>query len=121
MGASSVTGVSGPGDATNKGQHNNRESYLSTIGPKIIIAGTATLNSGGGYTLEFPTPLEGGFYKYSYICTPLGDNQFSMSVGGAESEEGLVSVTFMGGVSGFNKPFSYVIISQGSSLEFFGN
>ena len=115
MGASSVTGVSGPGAASSKGPHNNRDTYVPLLGPRIIVAGIATLNSGGGYTLEFPDPLPGGFYSYSYICTALGVDQFAVSVGGAESDGYLVNLTFMGGVSGINKSISYAVISQGQA------
>lgn len=116
MGASSATGVSGPGAAINKGPNNNRNTYVPLAGPRIIAAGQATLNNGGGYTLYFPEPLPGGFNNYAYICTAMGVDQFPISVGGAVNAEGYVtSVTFMGGVSGFNKSISYSVISQGQA------
>lgn len=79
------------------------------------MAGYAELDSGGGFTLEFPTPLPGGFYKYSYIVTPLGSDQFSVSVGGAEDSSGLVNITIMGGVGGANKRVSYAVVSHGQA------
>jgi len=48
MGASSVTGVSGPGAAINKGgPHNDRANYLPLTGPRVIMAGSVTLDGGG--------------------------------------------------------------------------
>lgn len=116
MGASSVTGVSGPGAAKSKGPHNNRDTYVPLLGPRIIMTGMATLDSGGGYTLEFSRPLPGSFYDYCYICTALGDTQFAVSVGGAEDEDHVVSLTFMGGVAGINKSISYMILNQGQAV-----
>jgi len=113
MGASSVTGVSGPGAAANKGPHNNRDTYVPLAGPRVIMAGSATLDGGGGFTLEFPTPLPGGLYSYSYAITPLGIDRFSISVGGAENADGeLVQITIIG-MSG--KTISYMVVSNGQA------
>jgi len=109
MGASSVTGV-GHGSAINKGQHNDHANYLPLAGPRVIMAGSVTLDSGGGFTLVFPTPLPGGFHNYSYAITPLGITQFSVSVGGAENVAGeLVQITIIGSPS---LTVSYMIVKN---------
>jgi len=114
MGASSVTGVSGPGAAANKGPHNDRDIYVPLIGPRVIVAGSVTLDSGGGFTLVFPVPLPGGFYGYSYAITPLGIDQFSTSVGGAENSNGeLIQITIIGTS---NKLISYMVVSVGQAV-----
>jgi len=113
MTASSVTGVSGPGAATSKGPHNNRDTYVPLAGPRVIVAGSATLDGGGGFTLEFPTPLPGGFYNYSYAVTPLGSERFSVTVGGAENAEGeIASITIIGNS---NKTITYMVVSNGQA------
>jgi len=103
MGASSVTG-SGPGAAVNKCPH-------EPSGPKIIMAGSAILDGLGGVTVVFPVPLPGGFNNYSYAITPLGVNQFSTSVGGAENADGdLVQITIIGASS---RTISYMVVRNG--------
>jgi len=75
------------------------------------MAGSVTLDGGGGFTLVLPTPLPGGFHNYSYAITPLGINQFSASVGGAENAAGeLVQITIIGSP---NRMVSYMIVKNG--------
>jgi hypothetical protein len=111
MGASSVTGVSGPGAAINKGPHNDRANYIPLAGPRVMMAGSVTLDGGGSFTLVFPKPLPGGFYNYSYAITYLGSVPLSATVGGAENAAGeLVQITIIGSA---NRTVTYMVVKNG--------
>lgn len=60
MGATSVTGVSGPGSAArpgagNKGSENMNLAVHRLIGPRVVMCGHATLDDGGHAVVYFPT------------------------------------------------------------------
>lgn len=56
MGATSVTGVSGPGTAAgrSKGSEHMSLGVEKLIGPRVVAAGSATLNGSGVVTVTFP-------------------------------------------------------------------
>lgn len=56
MGASSVTGVSGPGDATNKGPGNGRVPVAQTTSPQILLCGSVMTDDDGIATVEVSIP-----------------------------------------------------------------
>lgn len=116
MGASSVTGVSGPGAAISKGPHNGRDTYVPLIGPRIIVAGRGVIQTGGIFDLQLQTPLPGGFNKYSYVCTPIGTDRYLISVGGAEDADGLQNLSFLTDPEHAGKEFSYAVISHGQAI-----
>jgi hypothetical protein len=64
MGASSVTGT-GNGIGRNKGPRNGRNTFVPALGANVVTAGHCMTNGGGGATIQFPTPLQGGFMNYS--------------------------------------------------------
>jgi hypothetical protein len=70
MGASSVTGISGPGSSEGgfRGPGNGRNEYVSLISPHVITAGVVTL-SGGVATVSFPASLSSGNANYVVILT----------------------------------------------------
>jgi hypothetical protein len=72
MGATSITGVSGPGAAYSgiKGPGNNRNFYVPQISPHVVAAGEATLSGAGAATVTFPSALESGEENYVVILTP---------------------------------------------------
>lgn len=57
MGATSVTGVSGPGSAegSQKGSERASMGVKALIGPKVVAAGSATIGGGGTVNVDFPT------------------------------------------------------------------
>lgn len=56
MGATSVTGVSGAGsvDGLQRGSEHMSLGVEKLIGPRVVAAGTATLDSSGDVTVDFP-------------------------------------------------------------------
>jgi hypothetical protein len=59
MGATSVTGVSGPGSAAKQGGGNKGSEHMSLavhhlIGPRVVMCGHATLDEDGTGTVYFP-------------------------------------------------------------------
>jgi hypothetical protein len=116
MGATSVTGT-GHGEARHKGPHNGRDIYVPLLGPRIIAAGVVTTNGGGGADVVFPEPLPGGLANYSYSFAALDSDQFPISVGGAEDDNGdLVQITILAGAEGANKNITYAVISHGNAV-----
>jgi hypothetical protein len=63
MGATSVTGVSGPGSAAEQGAGNKGSEHMSLavhhlIGPRVVMCGHATLNEDGTGTVYYPELVE---------------------------------------------------------------
>lgn len=56
MGATSVTGVSGPGTSqgSQKGSQFASLGVSRLIGPRVVLAGQVTLDGGGNATVNFP-------------------------------------------------------------------
>ena len=57
MGATSVTGVSGPGsvEGIQKGSERMSLGVNHLIGPRVVAAGSIALGGGGTVTVNFPT------------------------------------------------------------------
>ena len=69
MGATSVTGVSGPGavDGIQKGSEHMSLGVNKLIGPRVVAAGTATIGGGGTVTVNIPV-LAGSASDYVGIA-----------------------------------------------------
>ena len=70
MGATSVTGVSGPGavDGLNKGSEHMSLGVNKLIGPRVVAAGHATIGGGGTVDVDIPT-LTGSISDYIVMAT----------------------------------------------------
>ena len=72
MGATSVTGVSGVGSAERKGNKGSERMTLGVdrlVGPRVVMAGVATVGQGGTVDVELPN-LVGTVSQYSIQLTP---------------------------------------------------
>ncbi len=70
MGATSVTGVSGPGavDGRQKGSEHMSLGVNKLIGPRVVAAGSATIGGGGTVAVDYPT-LGGSASDYIVVAT----------------------------------------------------
>ncbi len=74
MGASSVTGVSGPGSAAEQGKGNKGSEHMSLgvhrlIGPRVVMCGDVMLNGGGHATVYYPELVGGADLYCPFLST----------------------------------------------------
>jgi len=81
MGATSVTGVSGPGSAEGKQKGSERMTLgvSKLIGPKVVVAGSITLSGTTG-TVLFAAPI-GSVSDYTVLLTSNSNNFSYVSTG----------------------------------------
>lgn len=80
MGATSVTGVSGPGAVeVNKGADSTTLGVGHLIGPRVVAAKTATIGGGGTVAVDFPT-LEGVAADYIVVATDTNSTVAAVNV-----------------------------------------
>ncbi len=70
MGATSVTGISGPGavDGRQKGSEHMSLGVSKLVGPRVALAGSATVGGGGTVAVDYPT-LTGVAGDYIVVAT----------------------------------------------------
>jgi hypothetical protein len=70
MGATSVTGVSGPGSVAGhqKGSEHMSLGVEKLIGPRVVAAGSATIGGGGTVNVDYPT-LTGAASDYIVVAS----------------------------------------------------
>lgn len=113
MGASSVTGVSGPGEGVGKGPGNGRNTFVPLNAPRIMAAGAILTDDEGGATIEFVPAIPGTPETLTVQVTTVGNPTTAV---GRSFSDGLNSITI-----GTEDPETYcywAIISAGS---YFGN
>jgi hypothetical protein len=81
MGATSVTGVSGPGavDGLNKGSEHMSLGVNKLIGPRVVAAGTATIGGGGTVAVAIPE-LTGSTSDYIVMATDTNSTVAAVNV-----------------------------------------
>lgn len=107
MSATSITGISGPGEATNKGPGNNR-NIVPAVAPKVIAAGSIMTDGFGDALVVFPQTIPGT--DHAIVVTPTAAAP-NLHVGTAYDSEGLVNLSILGGAT--NQLHYYVVTSVG--------
>lgn len=107
MSATSITGLSGAGEALNKGPGNNR-NIVPAVAPKVIAAGSVMTDGAGTATVVFPQTIPGT--DHAIVVTPT-DAAPNLHVGSAYNIEGLVNFTILDGA--VNQLHYYVVTSIG--------
>lgn len=107
MGATSVTGVSGPGSVRGKQKGSPHDSLgvSRLIGPRVVSAGSATLDGAGTVTIDFP---DIGGVAGDYIAIAVSNDPVANAVNVTALTT--TSITLLGNA---NDPVSYAIIKVG--------
>jgi hypothetical protein len=111
MGASSVTGISGPGSAEglNKGPGNGRNQYVPLVSPHVIAAGTVTLSSNTA-VVELPKPAAQPASGYAILVTGSTAAAYITGSSNDATTGGLTNFTIHGGST---DSVSYAIVQAG--------
>lgn len=111
MGATSVTGVSGPGSAAapgvgNKGSENMNLAVHRLIGPRVVMCGTDTVAGSGHATIYYPT-LPGVASEYAVFL------QVHDSADTTPTVPGAITTSQFGVTGGANYGFAWQIVKKG--------
>ena len=115
MGATSVTGVSGPGAAYPgiKGPGNNRNFHVPQICPHVVAAGEVALVAGAA-TVTFPAPLAGSETGYVVMLTPVAANLTTVSAKTDDGDGNFASFAIAG--TGTDT-VGYMVVKAGLGLD----
>jgi len=115
MGATSVTGVSGPGAAYPgiKGPGNNRNFHVPQICPHVVAAGEVALVAGAA-TVTFPAALSGSESDYVVLLTPKATNLASVSAKTDDADGNFASFAVAG--TGTDE-VGYMVVKAGLGLD----
>lgn len=110
MGATSVTGVSGPGTSqgTQKGSQFASLGVSRLIGPRVVLAGQGTLDVGGNLTVDFPD-IGGVVADYVGFATSTGVAAAAVNVTGLTT----TSITLLGTAGNV---VNYMVVKAGLGI-----
>lgn len=110
MGASSVTGVSGPGDALNKGPGNGRVQVTNTT-PQILLCGSVITDGGGSAEIDVSIPGSSSDLN-TMACVFAQCVEGSVDIGrnyaGTGDDEKLIRISF---TAAANRLVHYMVVS----------
>lgn len=109
MGASSVTGVSGPGSVMGKQKGSDHMSLGvdKLVGTRVVAAGRVTLASGVA-TVTFPKPLSGS--QSNYVVIPHAYNSTTVARATALTDDASSNFTSFALAGGTTDVVHYIVV-----------